>query len=67
MRLISHMSVLAPGRPQSNPHYYAFMPDLCDVGDVAVSFRSALHDGKQRGCNHHKPVLEQYFYLYSTK
>lgn len=38
MRVISHMSVLAPGCPQSNLHHYAFMPDLCDVGDVAVSF-----------------------------
>lgn len=48
MRVISHMSVLAPGCPQSTSHHYAFMPDLCDVGDVAVSFLSALQDRKQR-------------------
>lgn len=42
------MSVLAPGCPQSNPHHYAFKPDLCDVGDVAVSFLFALQDRKQR-------------------
>lgn len=58
IRVISHMSVLAPGCPQSNPHHYAFMPDLYDVGDVAVSFPSALQDRKQRGGSCYKPVLE---------
>lgn len=48
MRVISHMSVLAPGCPQSTSHHYAFMPDLCGAGDVAVSFLSALQDRKQR-------------------
>lgn len=47
MSVISHMSVLAPSCPQSNSHHYAFMPDLCDVADVAVSFLSALYDRKQ--------------------
>lgn len=54
MRVISHMPVLAPGCPQSNPHHYAFMPDLCDAGDVAVSFLSALQDRKQKGGSHYK-------------
>lgn len=49
MRVISHMSFFAPGCPQSNPHYYAFMPDLCDVGcDVTVSFLPALQEKKKR-------------------
>lgn len=48
MKAIFQPSVLASGCPQSTSHHYAFMPDLCDVGDVAASFLSALQDRKQR-------------------
>lgn len=44
----SNMSYVCPC-PQSTSHHYAFMPDLCDVGDVAVSFLSALQDRTQGG------------------
>ena len=56
MRVISHMSVLAPGCPQSNSHHYAFTADLCDVGDAAVSSLSALQGRKHKGGNNYKPV-----------
>lgn len=65
MRVICHISVLAPGCPQSTSRHYAFMPDLCDVGDVAVSFLSALQDRTQGG-NNYKPFLDMYLYLYKT-
>lgn len=56
MRVICHMSVLARGCPQSTSHHYAFISDLCDVRDVAVSFLSALQDRTQGG-NNYKPFL----------
>lgn len=48
MYAIFQPSVLASGCPQSTSHHDAFMPDLCNVGDVAASFLPALQDRKQR-------------------
>lgn len=59
MKVIFQPSVLASGCPQSTSHHYAFMPDLCDVGDVAASFLSALQDRKQRV----KTILSAVFLL----
>lgn len=43
-----------------------FMPDLCDAGDVAVSFLSALQDSKQRGRNLYKTSPALCLYIYNT-
>lgn len=48
MNVIFQLSVLASGCSQSTSHHDAFMPDLCDVGDVAAAFLPALQDRKQR-------------------
>lgn len=47
MNVIFRLFVLASGCPQSTAHHDAFMPDLCDVADVAASFLPALRDRKQ--------------------
>lgn len=67
MRVISHMSVFVPGCPQSNPHHYVFMPDLCGVVDVVVFSLPVSQDGKQKGDKHCKPVLGLHLYLCNTK
>lgn len=66
MSVISHISVLAPSCPQSNPNHYAFTPDLCDVAVVAVSPLSALQDRKQRDDKHYKPDSESSIYISAT-
>lgn len=65
MNTIFQPSVLASGCPQSTSHHDAFMPDLCDVGDVAASFPPCFTRQETEGGNHCKLFLSLCFCSYT--